>query len=124
MIQRTLSFTNMEGTSLLNVFDHCYLLYATHLMANVSRAKSTVSHSDRFCIIIIITMTCTPCRWAIWQRIWPCFHHLCNQHPLELLALFQCSIIIESTTHPFISIISFPSLYYFIKEKSVQITTK
>lgn len=90
-------FTN-SCTSLLNVFDLCYLLYATHLMVNASRAKSIVNHSDQFCIIITIIMTCTPCRWVIWLRIWPCFHHLCNQqHPLELSALFQCSIIIEST---------------------------
>lgn len=46
--------TNILSFSLSNVFAHCYLLYATHLMANASRAKSIVNHSsDQSCIIMI-----------------------------------------------------------------------
>lgn len=46
--------TDILSFSLSNVFAHCYLLYATHLMANASRAKSIVNHSsDQSCIIMI-----------------------------------------------------------------------
>lgn len=95
--------TLVTFSSLLNVFDHCYLLYATHLMANASRVKSTVKLSDRF-HIILISMPWQ--RWVIWLRTWHWFHHQCHQRPLELSVLFQCSIIIESACS-FIFVMSF-----------------